>query len=212
LLHETELVSITGEQVVAKLTIPRWEISQSFDLHAAMICKFDRSTPRKTGAPVISNSKLIEKTWRFALSGSHTQANVLHDDFSKDAKNSQSIWKIHLEDPSDFETWIQAQHSSVLRIVVNQDLQDFVKQESVQALLMTDLVMIALQSVMEDDERLQYIQSGSYPEGTWVQFIKKYYDLVFIAHSFRVKEQWQNEQAEIRARVQHLMRMNLELK
>ena len=212
LLHQGEIVPISDGQVSAGIIIPAFELANAVDFHAAIICRFPADSPRKVGAPVISNSKLAGKSWRFALSGSHTQVNVLNDDFSLDARTEHSIWKIHLEDTSDYDEWLIAQHSSVLRITVNQDLQEFVKQDHVQALLMTDLVMTALQSAIEDDERLLFLQSGFYPEGTWVQFIKKYFDLVFVNQTLGVRDYWHNEQPEIRSRIQHLMHGNLELK
>jgi hypothetical protein len=212
LLHQGEIVPIKNGQVSANMTIPAFEMANVVDFHAAIICRFQSDTSRKIGAPVITNSKLLDKHWRFALSGSHTQANVLHDDFSKEPRTSNSIWKIQIDDPRELDTWLEAQHSSVLRILVNQDLQEFVKQESVQVLLMTDLVMSALQSAIENDERLSYLQSGSTPEGTWAQFIKTYYDQVFINHSFGVKDYWHSDQSEIRTRVQHLMHNNLEIR
>jgi hypothetical protein len=212
LMHQGEIIPIHDSQVAAQIIIPEFELAQSLDLYGAIICRFSTEFPRKVGAPFIQNSRLLKRSWRFSLAGSHTQVNVFYEDFSSDPMTSLSAWKIEIDDPQDYESWLLAQHSIVLKVVINQNLQDFVKQDGVQALLMTDLVLLALDSSIDDDERLSFLQSDSVPEGTWAQFLKKYFDLIFNRQHFGIREYWHSDQSEIRNRVQHLMRGNLELK
>ena len=77
---------------------------------------------------------------------------------------------------------------------------------------MTDVVMLALDNAINDDEKLNYLQNDSMAEGTWAKFVKSMFKSVFVTGQIGVKQKWIEEQALIRARVQHLMSGNLEIK
>lgn len=213
LQHHGKPILITGtEDIEVSLEIPSNEIAEYLNFYAVITARFDESHSRKVGAPFISNSRLLTKVWKIYLSGSSTQANVVCLDFSKDLTRAKSIWQIKINDSSDLDSWITTQHSSVLRIEVNELYEDYIQQPHFQVLMMTDLVMLALDKAIIDDERLMFLQSDSIAEGSWAKFIKSMYQNIFTVGQIGVKQRWREEQDQIRARVQHLMSGNLEIK
>ena len=160
----------------------------------------------------MSNSRLLKKSWKIALAGSRTQANVVLLDFSKDHRTSKAMWNIKISDGYDMDSWLSAQHSSVLRIEVNRNYEDYIEQQQFKILLMTDIVILSLARAIADDEKLTYLQNNEIAEGSWAQFVKTMYLSVFSIGELGVKQKWQDNQNEIRARVQHQMSENLELK
>jgi hypothetical protein len=63
-----------------------------------------------------------------------------------------------------------------------------------------------------DDEKLSFLQSDALPEGSWAKFVKSMFQSIFLIGQIGIKQRWIEEQAVIRARVQHLMSGNLEVK
>jgi hypothetical protein len=72
--------------------------------------------------------------------------------------------------------------------------------------------MLALDNSINDDEKLNYLQNDSMAEGSWAKFVKSMFQNVFMTGQIGIKQKWIEEQARIRARVQHLMSSNLEIK
>ena len=211
LQHQCEPISIRDEPVSFCLDIPPEQISGKIELFAVILTRFANDLARKVGSPMASNSRLLEKSWKFQLSGSHTQANVTVADFLVDSKIEDAFWKIQIEDDLEFETWLEVQHSSVVKIVLNQRYLDLFSHREVQALLMTDLVIFSLENSLGDDERLSFLQGIGEAEGTWAQYVQQMFNLVFSPGQIGIREYWRDSQSEIRTRVQHLMNSQLEM-
>ena len=212
LQHHGKPVLINSEEIDVSLNIPANELSDDLTLHAIVTTRFDEKGLRKIGAPHVSNSRLLTKTWKIYLSGSRTQGNVVFLDFSKDLNKSKALWQIRINENIDMDSWLTAQHSNILRIEVNELHKEFIQQPHFQIPLMTDMVMLALDNAINDDEKLNYLQNDSMPEGSWAKFVKSMFQSVFITGQIGIKQKWIEEQAHIRARVQHLMSGNLEIK
>ena len=212
LQHHGKPVLIDSEEIDISLNIPANELSDDLTLHAIITTRFDEKGTRKVGAPHVSNSRLLTKTWKIYLSGSRTQGNVVFLDFSKDSNRSKSLWQIRINENIDMDSWLTAQHSNILRIEVNELHKEFIQQPHFQIPLMTDMVMLALDNAINDEEKLSYLQSDSLPEGSWAKFVKSMFQSVFMSGQIGIKQKWIEEQAHIRARVQHLMSGNLEIK
>ena len=210
--HHCKPVLIDSEEIDISLNIPANELSDDLTLHAIITTRFDEKGTRKVGAPHVSNSRLLTKTWKIYLSGSRTQGNVVFLDFSKDSNRSKSLWQIRINENIDMDSWLTAQHSNILRIEVNELHKEFIQQPHFQIPLMTDMVMLALDNAINDEEKLSYLQSDSLPEGSWAKFVKSMFQSVFMSGQIGIKQKWIEEQAHIRARVQHLMSGNLEIK
>ena len=212
LQHHGTPVLINSEEIDISLNIPANELSDDLTLHAIVTTRFDEKGLRKIGAPHVSNSRLLTKTWKIYLSGSRTQGNVVFLDFSKDLNKSKALWQIRINENIDMDSWLTAQHSNILRIEVNELHKEFIQQPHFQIPLMTDMVMLALDNAINDDEKLNYLQNDSMPEGSWAKFVKSMFQSVFMTGQIGIKQKWIEEQAHIRARVQHLMSGNLEIK
>ena len=212
LQHHGQAKLLVSNDIDLDLNIPPFELAEEIDLHAMITVRLDPSIERRLGAPAISNSRLLKKSWKIALAGSRTQANVVLLDFSKDPRTSKAMWNIKISDGYDMDSWLSAQHSSVLRIEVNRNYEDYIEQQQFKILLMTDIVILSLARAIEDDEKLAYLQNDGIAEGSWAQFVKTMYLSVFSIGELGIKQKWQDNQNEIRARVQHQMSENLELK
>jgi len=212
LQHHGKPVLINAEEIEISLTIPPNELSEDLTLHAVITTKFNEKGIRKIGAPHISNSRILTKNWKIYLSGSRTQANVVFLDFSKDPSRTKALWQIWINENIDMDSWLTAQHSNILRIEVNELHKDFIQQPHFQIPLMTDMVMQALENAINDEEKLNYLQNDSVPDGTWAKFVKNMFQSIFMTGQIGIKQKWIDEQARIRARVQHLMSGNLEIK
>ena len=212
LQHHGKPVLINSEEIDVSLNIPANELSDDLTLHAIITTRFDEKGSRKIGAPHVSNSRLLTKNWKIYLSGSRTQGNVVFLDFSKDPNKSKALWQIRINENIDMDSWLTAQHSNILRIEVNELHKEFIQQPHFQIPLMTDMVMLALDNAINDDEKLNYLQNDSMPEGSWAKFVKSMFQSVFMTGQIGIKQKWIEEQANIRARVQHLMSGNLEIK
>jgi len=212
LQHHGKPVLINSEEIDVTLNIPANELSDDLTLHAIITARFDEKGSRKIGAPHVSNSRLLTKNWKIYLSGSRTRGNVVFLDFSKDPNKSKALWQIRINENIDMDSWLTAQHSNILRIEVNELHKEFIQQPHFQIPLMTDMVMLALDNAINDDEKLNYLQNDSMPEGSWAKFVKSMFQSVFMTGQIGIKQKWIEEQANIRARVQHLMSGNLEIK
>jgi hypothetical protein len=212
LQHHGKSILIDSEEIDISLNIPANELSDDLTLHAIITTRFDEKGTRKVGAPHVSNSRLLTKTWKIYLSGSRTQGNVVFLDFSKDPNRSKSLWQIRINENIDMDSWLTAQHSNILRIEVNELHKEFIQQPHFQIPLMTDMVMLALDNAINDEEKLSYLQSDAMPEGSWAKFVKSMFQNVFMSGQIGIKQKWIEDQANIRARVQHLMSGNLEIK
>jgi hypothetical protein len=78
--------------------------------------------------------------------------------------------------------------------------------------MMTDLVMLALDNAINDDEKFDFLQNDALADGSWARFVKSMYQGVFTVGQIGVKQKWIEEQDRIRSRVQHLMSSILEIK
>jgi hypothetical protein len=151
LQHHGKPVLINSEEIDISLNIPANELSDDLTLHAIVTTRFDEKGLRKIGAPHVSNSRLLTKTWKIYLSGSRTQGNVVFLDFSKDLNKSKALWQIRINENIDMDSWLTAQHSNILRIEVNELHKEFIQQPHFQIPLMTDMVMLALDNAKNDD-------------------------------------------------------------
>ena len=212
LQHQGQPKLLVSNDIELELNVPPFELAEEIDLYALITVRLDPAIERRLGAPAISNSRLLRKSWKIALAGSRTQANVVLLDFSKDPRTSKAMWNIKISDGYDMDSWLSAQHSSVLRIEVNINYKDYIEQQQFKILLMTDIVILSLARAIADDEKLAYLQNNEIAEGSWAQFVKTMYLSVFSIGELGIKQKWQDNQNEIRARVQHQMSENLELK
>lgn len=212
LQHYGRPVLIVNSEVEVELSIPENELSDELNLYAVVTTRFNESKDRKVGAPHKSNSRLLTRSWKIYLSGSRTQGNVVFLDFSVDTAASKALWRIHINENIDMDSWLTVQHSHILRIEVNENHKEFIQQPYFQIPLMTDMVMLALDSAIRDDEKLEYLQNDSMPDGSWAKFVKGMFQSVFLTGQLGVKQKWSEDQSLIRTRVQHLMAGNLEIK
>jgi hypothetical protein len=212
LQHQAKPVAISDDEVEIELSIPANELADDLTLNAIVTANFIEGNLRKVGSPQLSNSRLLTKSWSFLLSGSRTQANVVFLDFSQDLSRAKSLWQIKISDNIDFDSWLNSQHSNILRIEVNEIHEDFIQQPHFQIPMMTDLVMLALDNAINDDEKFDFLQNDALADGTWARFVKYMYQSVFTVGQIGVKQKWIEEQDRIRTRVQHLMSSNLEIK
>ena len=212
LQHHGQAKLLVSNDIELNLNVPPFELAEEMDLYALITVRLDPAIERRLGAPAISNSRLFIKSWKITLAGSRTQANVVMLDFSNDARTSKAMWNIKISDGYDMDSWLSAQHSSVLRIEVNRNYEDYIEQQQFKILLMTDIVILSLARAIADDEKLAYLQNNEIAEGSWAQFLKTMYLSVFSIGELGIKQKWQDNQNEIRARVQHQMSENLELR
>jgi hypothetical protein len=212
LQHQSKPVAITEDEQEIELSIPANELAQEFTINANITSKFSESKERKVGAPQLSNSRLLTKSWKFFLSGSRTQANVVFLDFSADASRSKALWQIKIASTMDLDSWLNSQHSNILRIEVNRLYEDFIQQPHFQVPMMTDLVILALDDAINDEEKFDFLQNDALAQGSWARFVKSMYQGVFTVGQIGVKQKWVEDQDRIRARVQHLMSSILEIK
>lgn len=210
--HQTKPIPISSDSVEVSLVIPENEIAEDLTLHSVITTQFNEENERKIGAPTLSNSRLITKSWKIYLSGSRTQANVVSTDFSKDTRLSKAMWQIKINPSVDIDSWLVAQHSSVLRIQINKKYEDFIHTPFFQIPMMTDLVMLALDGAISDPDKLAFLQSDASAQGSWAKFVKSMYLQIFNQGQLGVKEKWSDEKDYYRARIQHLMSSNLEIK
>ena len=212
LQHESKPIRLDTDEVEMEISIPPTEIAENLNLNATITVNIDDQIERRVGSPYISNSRLLNKTWKFLLSGSRTQANVVLLDFSDDSRRAKALWEIKINDNLDFDTWLSSQHSNVLRIEVNKLYEDYIQQPQFQIPMMTDLVMRALDEAINDEEKITFLQNDFVAEGSWAKFVKSMYLNVFTSNNIAVKQKWRDEQDSLRAVVQNLMSSNLEMK
>ena len=211
LQHIGKPLLIDSNEVEIQLTIPADELAEDFSLNAVLTTRFNEKKERKVGAPQKSNSRLLTKNWKISLSGSQTQANVVFLDFSKDKSRAKALWQIVINENLDFDSWLTAQHSNILRIEVNKIHEDFIKQPHFQIPLLTDLVMLALDNAIKDDDKRNFLQNDLMAEGSWANFVKLQFKHLFPVGQIGLKQKWYEEQDRIRTRVQHLMSGNLDI-
>ena len=211
LQHIGKPLLIDSNEVEIQLTIPADELAEDFSLNAVLTTRFNEKKERKVGAPQKSNSRLLTKNWKISLSGSQTQANVVFLDFSKDKSRAKALWQIVINENLDFDSWLTAQHSNILRIEVNKIHEDFIKQPHFQIPLLTDLVMLALDNAIKDDDKRNFLQNDLMAEGSWANFVKLQFKQLFPVGQIGLKQKWYEEQDRIRTRVQHLMSGNLDI-
>lgn len=211
LQHIGKPLLIDSDEVEIQLMIPADELAEDFSLNAVLTTRFNEKKERKVGAPQKSNSRLLTKSWKISLSGSQTQANVVFLDFSKDKSRAKALWQIVINENLDFDSWLTAQHSNILRIEVNKIHEDYIKQPYFQIPLLTDLVMLALDNAIKDDEKRNFLQNDLMAEGSWANFVKLQFKQLYPVGQIGLKQKWYEEQDRIRTRVQHLMSGNLDI-
>ena len=212
LQHQSKPILLNSDEIEMEISIPPTEIAETLNLNAAISVNIDEQVDRKVGSPYVSNSRLLNKTWKFLLAGSRTQANVVLLDFSEDSRRAKALWEIKISDNLDFDAWLSSQHSNVLRIEVNKLYEDYIQQPQFQIPMMTDLVMRALDEAINDEEKLTFLQNDFTAQGSWPKFVKSMYLNVFTSNNIAVKQKWRDEQDRLRTAVQHLMSSNLEMK
>lgn len=210
--HQGKPVAITEDEHEIELSIPANELAEELTINANITVKFVEGQERKVGAPQLTNSRLLTKSWKFYLSGSRTQANVVFLDFSGDPSRANALWQIKIASNLDFDSWLNSQHSNILRIEVNKSHEDFIQLPHFQIPMMADLVILALDDAINDEEKFDFLQNNALADGSWARFVKSMYQGIFSTGQIGVKQKWLEEQPRIRARVQHLMASILEIK
>jgi hypothetical protein len=76
---------------------------------------------------------------------------------------------------------------------------------------MTDLVMLALDNAIKDDDKRNFLQNDLMAEGSWANFVRSQFKQLFPVGQIGLKQKWYDEQDRIRTRVQHLMSGNLDI-
>jgi hypothetical protein len=213
LQHQSSNYAVDINEIEATLVIPANELAEDMTLNAVLTTRFEDIERRKVGSPHVSNSKILMKSWKFLLAGSRTQANIVLQDFSQTPHRARAMWQIRIHENLDMDSWLQAQHSNILRIEVNRSYEDFIQQPLFQIPMMTDLVMLALDHAIRDDDKLDFLQTDSIPEstGTWARFVRTMYLNLFSTGQIGVRQKWVDEQDFMRTRIQNMMAANLEI-
>ena len=192
------------------LVIPDGEWNDSAVLSFSLSVNLNTKATRKIGSPVVNQSILLKKDIRFQLAGQETQGNVIIRDFSNDKKVSKALWKIQIDPTVGIDDWATVEHSRMLRVEINKNSESSMRDKNFQAMLLADIVMIALGASINDDEKLDLIRNENIDGGSWLRFLRSAFSNVFEADELSVREKWNQNQSSIRARVQHVMMENVE--
>jgi hypothetical protein len=113
--------------------------------------------------------------------------------------------------PEDIDDWVQAQQSSVVKIEINKSiLPEIIKSKEFVTLLMMDLVWLSIDRFMVEDGGLEILVNRSPDSGTWIDFVRSYFELIFADGLFLVDSRWQNEKSEIKSKIQSILAPTLE--
>jgi hypothetical protein len=209
LQHSSSPVKIENETVLISLNIPPYEWNDATVLKLTIAVKPNLKVNRKIGSPMVPYSKLLQKVVRFQLGGQETQGNVIFRDFSNDHDASKAYWRVLIDPSISIEDWATVEHSRILKVEVNKLEEQNLNSAEFQCLLLVDIVMTALSDVINDEEKLELLRNDDIFGGSWLRFLRNAYGNIFDKDSLAIKDKWIQNQASIRARVQHVMRDNL---
>jgi hypothetical protein len=98
----------------------------------------------------------------------------------------------------------------MLRVEINKNSESSMSDKNFQAMLLADIVMIALGASINDDEKLDLIRNENIAGGSWLRFLRSALNSVFETDELSIRDKWNQNQSSIRARVQHVMMENVE--
>lgn len=210
LRHKSKVYEVKNNEVLYFLAIPDGEWNDSAVLTFSLSVNLNAKAIRKIGSPVVTKSILLKKDIRFQLAGQKTQGNVIVRDFSNDKKVSKALWKIQIDPTVGIDDWATVEHSRMLRVEINKNSESSMRDKNFQALLLVDIVMIALGASINDDEKLDLIRNENIAGGSWLRFLRSAFNNVFETDELSIRDKWNQNQSSIRARVQHVMMENVE--
>lgn len=210
LRHKSKVYEVKNNEVLYLLAIPDGEWNDSAVLTFSLSVNLNAKAIRKIGSPVVTKSILLKKDIRFQLAGQKTQGNVIVRDFSNDKKVSKALWKIQIDPTVGIDDWATVEHSRMLRVEINKNSESSMRDKNFQALLLVDIVMIALGASINDDEKLDLIRNENIAGGSWLRFLRSAFNNVFETDELSIRDKWNQNQSPIRARVQHVMMENVE--
>jgi hypothetical protein len=210
LRHKSKVYEVKNTEVPYLLVIPDGEWNDSAVLSFSLSVNLNPKALRKIGSPVLNKSILLKKDIRFQLAGQETQGNVIIRDFSNDKKVSKALWKIQIDPTVGIDDWVTVEHSRMLRVEINKKSESSMRDKNFQAMLLADIVMIALGSSINDDDKLDLIRNENIVGGSWLRFLRSAFSNVFETDELSVRDKWNQNQSSIRARVQHVMMENVE--
>ena len=210
LRHKSEVYEVKNSEVPYLLVIPGGEWNDSAVLSFSLSVNLNAKAIRKIGSPVVNKSILLKKDIRFQLAGQETQGNVIIRDFSNDKKVSKALWKIQIDPTVGIDDWATVEHSRMLRVEINKNSESIMRDKNFQAMLLADIVMIALGASINDDEKLDLIRNENIAGGSWLRFLRSAFSNIFETNELSVRDKWNQNQSSIRARVQHVMMENVE--
>jgi hypothetical protein len=210
LRHKSKVYEVKGKEISYLLVIPEGEWNDSAILSFSLSVNLNTRAVRKIGSPVVNKSIILKKDIRIQLAGQETQGNVIIRDFSNDKKISKALWKIQIDPTVGIDDWATVEHSRMLRVEINKTSENSMHEKTFQAMLLADIVMIALGSSINDDEKLDLIRNENVIGGSWLRFLRSAFSNVFEPDELSVRDKWNQNQSAIRARVQHVMMENVE--
>jgi hypothetical protein len=210
LQHKSKVYEVKDKEIPYLLVIPEGEWNDSANLSFSLSVNLDARAVRKIGSPVVNKSTLLKKDIRIQLTGQETQGNVIIRDFSNDKKVSKALWKIQIDPTVGLDDWVTVEHSRMLRVEINTNSENSMREKNFQAMLLVDIVMIALGASINDEEKLDLIRNENVSGGSWLRFLRSAFSSVFEPDELSVRDKWNQNQSAIRARVQHVMMENIE--
>ena len=210
LQHQSKVYEVNNYEVPYLLVVPDGEWNDSAVLSFSLSVNLNAKAIRKIGSPVVNKSILLKKNIRLQLAGQETQGNVIIRDFGNDKKVSKALWKIQIDSTVGIHDWATVEHSRMLRVEINKNSERSMGDKYFQAMLLSDIVMIALGVSINDDEKLDLIRNENIAGGSWLRFLRSAFNNVFETDELRVRDKWNQNQSSIRARVQHVMMENVE--
>lgn len=210
LQHQSKVYEVNNYEIPYLLVVPNGEWNDSAVLSFSLSVNLNAKAIRKIGSPVVNKSILLKKDIRLQLAGQETQGNVIIRDFGNDKKVSKALWKIQIDSTVGIHDWATVEHSRMLRVEINKNSESSMGDKYFQAMLLSDIVMIALGVSINDDEKLDLIRNENIAGGSWLRFLRSAFNNVFETDELRVRDKWNQNQSSIRARIQHVMMENVE--
>jgi hypothetical protein len=210
LRHKSKVYEVNNYEVPYLLVVPDGEWNDSAVLSFSLSVNLNAKAIRKIGSPVVNKSILLKKDIRLQLSGQETQGNVIIRDFGNDKKVSKALWRIQIDSTVGLDDWTTVEHSRMLRVEINKNSESSMSDKNFQAMLLADIVMIALGASINDDEKLDLIRNENIAGGSWLRFLRSALNSVFETDELSIRDKWNQNQSSIRARVQHVMMENVE--
>jgi hypothetical protein len=210
LRHRSKVYEVKNNEVQYLLVIPDGEWNDSAVLSFSLSVNLNAKATRRVGSPVVNKSILLKKNIRFQLAGQETQGNVIIRDFSNEKKFSKALWKIQIDPTVGIDDWATVEHSRMLRVEINKSCEVSMRDKNFQAMLLADIIMIALGASINDEEKLDLIRNENVSGGSWLRFLRSAFSNVFETDELSIRDKWNQNQSSIRTRIQHVMMENVE--